>query len=70
LKELPMPDLDQIKQEELERGTRAGGFPWAEWPDGGERTMSIAPARTADFDQVAPLTPIVIASAAKQSRAR
>jgi hypothetical protein len=29
LKELSMPDLDQIKQEEQERGTGAGGFPRA-----------------------------------------
>jgi hypothetical protein len=27
LKELPMPDLDQIKQAEQERGTGTGGFP-------------------------------------------
>jgi hypothetical protein len=26
LKELPMPDLDQIKQEEQERGTGVAGF--------------------------------------------
>jgi hypothetical protein len=74
-----MPDLDQIKQGEQERGTGAGGFPRAGRAIAGRPVRQyLAPLRrcgnfqapTADSDQVAPLVQIVIASAAKQSRAR
>jgi hypothetical protein len=46
LKELLMPDLDLIKQEEQERATGAGGLPRARWaiPPAGRAAAAIRAA--------------------------
>jgi hypothetical protein len=63
LKELPTPDLDQIKQEEQERGTGMGGFPTGRpLGDALGRTPRRRTAGRSLRQRMRPLTPVVIAS--------